>query len=88
MSKCGHTHLTQKMGGMICSNCRTIVTEHDLPACCPDDEHLLDDAFNVGGGVVMLGCTKCPYWEPYDSSNAMEVTVHYLDEDGNIIDER
>lgn len=44
---------------------------------CEENEHSLDEFFYVGPGAVMVGCTKCAYWEPASESDT-EVEVTYL----------
>ena len=48
---------------------------------CADDQHDLDNYFNLGPGVVYNGCTKCSYWEPVDISkqHGMEITITSID---------
>lgn len=49
----------------------------DIFKVCEEGEHALDECFNVGGGAVMVGCTKCAYWEPAPESD-IEIEVTYL----------
>lgn len=43
---------------------------------CEDNEHDLNEFFNIAPGYVMIGCTKCLYWEPYE--NTEEVIIEYI----------
>jgi hypothetical protein len=43
----------------------------------------LTEYFNVGGGVVMVGCNKCPYWQPVDRSNQAPLEITFTSADGS-----